>query len=99
MFQIFLNTPANFGKRPAEENHPVVFVLVANFAPAFVITVLLPSACVEPDCLEMSIPGCANPHLFPGGWNDQGFDSAQLLCVTNRLARAIVDVTKAFYVP
>ena len=54
-----------------EADQAVVLRLVANFAPAGMISILLPSARVAARCLKMTSRIGTDPDVFPGWRNDE----------------------------
>src|SRR2546429_8583662 len=79
-------TQANEGKSLTKSNHPVIFGLVAHFAPARMIAVLFASLRVAPGCLNMTLRIGANPYIGPRRRNAQFFNTLQLVGVANGLA-------------
>src|ERR1700737_484826 len=53
-FQIPRDSPADLRQRFAETDYAVVFVFVANLAPAFVIKVLFATARIATGCLNVT---------------------------------------------
>src|SRR6266571_4002686 len=90
-----LDTLANGGKSLTKSDHPVIFGLVAYFAPARMIAVLLASFRVAPGRLDMALRIGTNPYIGPGGRNAQFFNTLQLVWVVNGLAIQ-PDIAEAF---
>src|SRR4029077_2941396 len=53
--QIFLHPFSNFRQRFSEANRPIVFVLVPNFSPTFMIAILFAATCIAAGGLDVSI--------------------------------------------
>src|SRR6266478_3186274 len=85
-FQIPRDSPADLRQRFAETNYAVVFVFVANLAPALVIKVLFATARVATGCLNVTVGRGTNPHVSPSRRNRQAFDPQKPLFVTNELS-------------
>src|SRR5947207_15095616 len=81
-----LDTLANGGKSLTKSNHPVIFGLIAHFAPARMIAVLFASLRVTPGRLDMTLRIGANPYMGPGGRNAQFFNTLQVVGIANGLA-------------
>src|SRR5438874_587423 len=87
--QIFLEPSANFRERFSEIDQSIVFVLVAYFPPALVISILFASAGIPSSGLDVAIRRWTNPDITPRRWNSEPFDVQQALFVTNRLSLLI----------
>ena len=59
------------GQSPGDLQHPVVLGLVPLAAPLGVVEVLPPPGCVGADRLQVAVRALADPHLLPGGRDDQ----------------------------
>src|SRR6185503_21217947 len=66
-----------------EGAHPAVLGVVAHFAPARVIAVLLAAARIAAGRLEVAIAVRADPHLFPGRRNRERLDAREDLLVAH----------------
>ena len=73
-------------QRPGEGEHAPVLGLVAHFAPARVIAVLLAPARVAAGGLQMAVVARADPDLVPGGRNRQRADACQRFRIAQRPA-------------
>ena len=62
---------------------------VADFAPAFMIAVLLAAARVTSGCLNVSVWNRTDPDVFIRRWNRERFDAAQLALVSDGFAVGI----------
>src|SRR6266700_3522882 len=59
--KVFLQPSANFRERFSEVDQSIVFVLIANFPPALVISILFPSPGISSDRLDVPIRQRTNP--------------------------------------
>src|SRR5436189_5424428 len=87
--QIFLEPSANFRERFSEIDQSIVFVLVAYFPPALVISILFASPGIASGGLDVSIRRRTDPDITPRGRNSEAFDPPQSLLVTNRFSLRI----------
>ena len=87
--QIFLEPSANFRERFSEIDQSIVFVLVAYFPPALVISILFASAGISTGGLDVSIRRWTNPDIAPRRWNREPLDAQQSLLVSNRLSLCV----------
>ena len=87
--QIFLHTSANFRERFSEADQSIVFVLIAYFPPALVISILFPSPVITSGRLDVPVGRWTNPDIAPRWWNSEPFDTQQSVFVTNRLSLRI----------
>src|SRR6266404_3617192 len=83
-FQIPRDSPADLRQRFAETNYAVVFVFVANLAPALVVNVLLATARVATGRLDVTVRQRRNPNLSPRRRNRESLDSEKSLLIANR---------------
>src|ERR1019366_4840336 len=90
-----LNAFANRGQDFAKQSHALVFVFVAHFAPARMVAALLSAACIAARGLQMAIGARTDPDIRPGGRDDEGFDAAKSLLISDQFALRI-EVAKAF---
>jgi hypothetical protein len=58
-----------------------VFESITLQPPLFVIEVLPPTRVVGAHCLQVSVGYWADPHLLPGGWDDEELAALDLLGV------------------
>lgn len=72
---------ANFLERFGEVDHAIVFVLIADFAPARVIAELFATAIVAPGGLQVTVGISTNPNVSPRGWDCQFADAAEIIFV------------------
>src|SRR5206468_2308356 len=73
-------------QRCAEAEHAIVFHLVAHFAPAGMIAVLLAPPRVATGGLDVAVLARANPHASPGGRNRQRPNPPERIEVAHGLA-------------
>ena len=85
---------AKAGKRSCEAQHLVELLLVAPGSPAGVVEVLAPTGGVRPDGLDVPERVRADPHLSPGGRNDELADALEGLGILDPLA-LLVQVLEA----
>src|SRR5260370_5184859 len=72
-FQISRDTSTDLWQGFAETDYPIVFVFVANFAPAVVVNVLLAAARVATRRLDMTVRRRRNPNFSPRRWDRKTF--------------------------
>nr|GFB47739.1 hypothetical protein [Tanacetum cinerariifolium] len=77
---------AHFGQRLAEGNHPRVFVLVADLAPARMVAILLAPTCIAAGGLQVALAVSADPHVGVGRRDHQRIDALDLVLVADTLA-------------
>jgi hypothetical protein len=65
----------------SDEQHAIVFRLIADLPPALVVAVLFAPAGVAAGRLYMTIAVRADPHVRPRRWNRQRFDARELVFV------------------
>src|SRR6185436_8387470 len=82
--QVLVDAATDARQRLGEGEHATVLGLVAYFAPAHVIAVLLAPARVAAGSLEVAIVARADPDLFPGGRNRQLADACKSFRVAYR---------------
>src|ERR1051325_9056543 len=91
--EMLLHLGANRRQFAAECNHSIVFRLVAYFAPARMIPVLLSPFAVAARRLQVTVGNGTDPHACPRRRNRQRFDPLQMLGIAQRLSFGI-DVMK-----
>ena len=87
--QIFLEPSANFRERFSEIDQSIVFVLIAYFPPALVISILFSPAGIPTGGLDVSIRRWTNPDIAPCRWNREPLDAQQSLLISNRLSLCV----------
>src|SRR5947209_19820586 len=75
-------------------HHAVIFGAVANFAPPGVIAVLFSAFGVAAGGLDVAKFAGADPNIGPGGRNNQGARTIQIIFIADRLALGI-DINKS----
>ena len=85
LLEVLVDAFANGREGFGEESHALVLSLVADFAPARVITALLAAAGVASGGLEVSVGDGADPDVGPGGWDDEGLDAGEGVTVADGL--------------
>jgi len=91
------------GESFGEGDHLVELGLVADLSVFGVIAELFAVAVVSSCCLEVAVGIGADPDVFPGGGDDEGFDSDEgfvvvdgfIVCVNVREAFAVMHATDA----
>src|SRR5947199_5512654 len=83
--QIDVESPPNLGQGRSKDQDTIVFVLIANRPPAFVIPILFSSAVIASGCLNMTIGKRTNPNLAISWWNREASDSKQARFIANQL--------------
>src|SRR5580700_2664335 len=79
------------GQHGPELQHPVMLLPVALLTPPVVVAVLPPPRGIGTDGLDVPVRGSGDPHVLPGGRDDQGLDPGQDLRITQwRTLRAEV---------
>ena len=75
--QVAVHPSAEARKRFAECEYMLIFLLIAHFAPARMITILLASSGIASGGLEMPIGHRTDPDLGPGRRDGQRSDACQ----------------------
>src|ERR1700744_662677 len=78
-----------------EDGHAFILGFVTYFAPTRMVSALLSASSVASGDLQMSLGILANPHVGPGGRNDQGFYTGEGISIAYGFVFRI-DVLKAF---
>src|SRR5438552_1325719 len=84
--QISRDSSADLWEGFAETDYAIVFVFVANFAPAVVVNVLLATARVATGRLDVTVRQRRNPNLSPRRRNREPLDSQKSLLIANRFS-------------
>src|SRR5437763_8832119 len=80
----------NAGKRLGKVDHLFVFRFIAGLPPAVVVAVLLSSAVVASDGLDVATRIGADPDSLPSRRNDEVADAHQRFEVVDRIALGVV---------
>jgi len=91
-FQILRYSPSDFRQRFAEADYAIVFVFVANFAPAFVVDLLLATARISTGRLNVAVRRRRNPNVRPRRRNREPLDPEKALFVANQLSLCVEPV-------
>src|SRR2546425_9795936 len=83
-FQVPRNSSADFRQRFTEADYTIVFVFVANFAPALVIKILFATARISTGRLNVTVRQRRNPNFRPSRRNGETLDPQKSLLVTNQ---------------
>src|SRR6516225_4534799 len=87
--QIFVDASPDQRQDASKHQRLAVFRLVADFAPARMVTILLAASLVPPSNLDVSQWVGADPYRRPCRWNYQGLDTPQCFrCRAPRNPRA-----------
>ena len=75
--QVILDPRPDLRQHFAEHQQLAVLAFVAHFAPARVVAILLPAACITADRLQMTIGPRTDPYMLIGGRDRQLADACQ----------------------
>ena len=84
--EVLRGLPAQAGQGAREPQHLVELLLVAPLPPERVVEVLAPPGGIGPDRLDVPVRVRADPHVSPGGRNDELADPLEDLFVVDPLA-------------
>src|SRR5260370_8587106 len=87
--QILRDSSADLWEGFAETDYTIVFVFVANFAPAIVVNVLLATARVATRRLNVTVRQRRNPNLSPRRRNGEAFQPPKPLLIANQFSTCV----------